>query len=257
MKNQILVYFLVISTFFSCHKEQEELSEMNLFLQANYEFNNRTLNKNKGDYYQIIEETTSRKIENLHELDVKFEILISKIDSAIKHKESNLESIIAESDEILNEIPKIVNNRKDYVLPAFKQPMTNSNDLALKYIKNRLVIAMAYVFEYESRITYAVDGLYTVKVDSIITRKTESGIKLTLTSKYGQAIKENRHIIIDKIERNGVEEKVDYKLKDNYAIADVELDSLQTGIYKINGMLRFYHREGKFDIPFDKTITVE
>ncbi|EDP95304.1 hypothetical protein U8527_15910 [Kordia algicida OT-1] len=257
MKNQILVYFLIISTFFSCNTQQEELSEMHLFLQANYEFSNRTLNKNKGDYYRMIEDVPRKKIENLHELDVKFEMLISKIDSAIKHKESNLESIIAESDEILNEVPKMVNNRKDYLLPAFKQPITNSNDLTLKYIKNRLVIAMAYVFEYASRITYAVDGLYSVKVDDIITRKTESGIKLTLTSRHGQAIKENRHIIIDKIERNGVEEKVEYKLKDNYAIADVALDSLQTGIYKINGMLRFYHREGKFDIPFDKTITVE
>jgi len=257
MKTQFLVYFLAIFTLFSCNNQQEELTEMNLFLQANYEFNNRTLNKNKGDYYRIIEEIPSRKIEKLNELDSKFELLISKIDTAISNKESNLESITAESNEILSEIPKLVDNRKDYLLPKFKQPKSDSDDLSLKYIKNRLVIGMTYVFEYASRKTYLADGLYTVKVDSIISQKTDSGIKLTLTSRFGQPIKENRHILINKIKFNGKEEKVDFKLKENYSIADIELDSLRTGNYEINGILRFYHRERKFDIPFEKTIKVE
>ncbi len=257
MKNQFLVYFLAISTLFSCNNQRGELTEMDSFLQANFEFNNRTLNKNKGDYYRIIEEMPTRKIEKLNVLDSKFELLISTIDSAIKNKESNLESIIAESNEILNEVPKIVNNRKDYLLPEFKQPKTDSDDLSLKYIKNRLVIAMAYVFEYASRQTYSVDGLYKVQIDSIISRKTDNGIKLTLTSKYGHNIKENRHIIIDNIEFNGQEKKVNYNLKDNYSFADVEFDSLKSGTYKINGILRFYHRERKFDIPFDKVFKVE
>ena len=257
MKNRFLVYFLGISTLFSCNNQKEEMKEMNLFLQANYEFNNRTLNKNKGDYYRIIEEAPGRKIEKLNQLDSKFELLISKIDSAITNKESNLNSIIAESNEILNEIPKLVDNRKDYLLPEFQQPKTISDDLSLKYIKNRLVIGMAYVFEYAGRKTYSVDGLYKIQVDSIFTRKTKNGIKLTLTSKYGQDIRENRHILINKIEFNGKEEKVDFKLKENYSFADIELDSLRNGTYKINGILRFYHREGKFDMPFDKVFEVE
>jgi len=99
--------------------------------------------------------------------------------------------------------------------------------------------------------------LYKVDVDSIISQKTNSGIKLTLTSRFGQPIKENRHILINKIKFNGKEEKVDFELKENYSIADIELDSLRTGIYEINGILRFYHREQKFDIPFEKTIKVE
>ncbi len=257
MKNRFLVYFLAIFTLFSCNNQKEEMKEMNLFLQANNEFNNRTLNKNKGDYYRIIEEAPGRKIEKLNQLDSKFELLISKINSAIANKESNLKSITSESNEILSEIPKLVDNRKDYLLPEFKQPKSDSDDLSLKYIKNRLVIGMAYVFEYASRQTYSVDGLYKVDVDSIISQKTDNGIKLTLTSRFGQPIKENRHILINKIKFNGKEEKVDFKLKENYSIADIELDSLRTGIYEINGILRFYHREQKFDIPFEKTIKVE
>jgi len=151
MKNRFLVYFLTIFALFSCNNQQAELTEMNSFLQANYEFNNRTLNKNKGDYYRIIEEMPTRKIEKLNQLDSQFELLISKIDSAITNKENNLKSIIAESNEILSEIPKLVDNRKDYLLPEFKQPKSDSDDLSLKYIKNRLVIGMAYVFEYASR----------------------------------------------------------------------------------------------------------
>jgi hypothetical protein len=257
MKNRFLVYFLAIFALFSCNNQQAELTEMNSFLQANYEFNNRTLNKNKGDYYRIIEEMPTRKIEKLNQLDSQFELLISKIDSAITNKENNLKSIVAESNEILSEIPKLVDNRKDYLLPEFKQPKSDSDDLSLKYIKNRLVIGMAYVFEYASRKTYSVDGLYKVDVDSVISLKTDNGIKLTLTSRFGQPIKENRHILINKIKFNGKEEKVDFKLKENYSIADIELDSLRTGIYEINGILRFYHREQKFDIPFEKTIKVE
>ena len=257
MKNQILVYFLSIFILFSCKNQEQELTEMSSFLQANFEFNNRTLNKNKGDYYRIIEEMPSREIEKLNELDSRFELLISTIDSAIENNENNLKNIIAESNEILNEVPKIVNHRKDYLLPEFKEPKTDSNFLSLKYIKNRLVIAMAYAFEYASRQTYSVDGLYKVDIDSIISKKTDNGIKLTLTSRYGQPIKENRHILIHKIKFNGKEEKVDFKLKENYAIADIELESLRAGIYQINGILRFYHREQKFDIPFEKTIQVE
>mgnify|MGYP000250555759 CR=1 FL=1 len=257
MKKQFLIYFSAIFVLFSCNNQQQELNEMNLFLQANYEFNNRTLNKNKGDYYRIIEEMPARKIEKLNQLDSKFELLISKIDSAITNKESNLKSITEESNEILAEIPKIVSNRKEYLLPEFKQPKTDSNELNLKYTKNRLVIAMAYAFEYASRLTYYSDNLGRIEVNNILSSKTENGIKLTLTSRYGQNIKENRHILINKIKYNGKEEKVDFKLKENYSIADIELDSLRTGIYEINGILRFYHREQKIDIPFEKTIKVE
>jgi hypothetical protein len=259
MKNQILVYFLsiFILSLSSCKNQEEELTEINSFLQTNFEFNNRTLNKNKGDYYRIIEEMPSREIEKLNELDSRYELLISAINKAIENKGNNLENIIAESNEILNEVPKIVDNRKDYLLPEFKQPKTGSYDLSLKYIKNRLAIAMAYAFEYASRQTYSVDGLYKVDIDSIISRKIDNGIKLTLTSKFGQSIKENRHILINKIELNGKEEKIDFKLNDNYSFADIELDSLQSGIYKINGILRFYHREQKFDISFEKEFKVE
>lgn len=257
VRSIVLIFSVSIFTFFSCNNNQEELKEIHLFLQDNFEFNNRTLNKNKGDYYRIIEEMPSRKIEKLNILDSKFELLISKIDKAISNKESNLKIINSELNQILNQIPKIVNNRKDYLLPEFKQPKTESNELSLKYMKNRLVIAMAYAFEYASRQTYSVDGLNKVKIDSIISRKTKNGIKLTLTSRFGQPIRENRHILIDKIELNGKEEKVDFKLKDNYSIADIEFDSLQTGTYKIDGILRFYHRERKFEIPFDKTFKVK
>ena len=42
MKNQFLVYFLATFILFSCKNRQKELTEMNSFLQANYEFNKRT-----------------------------------------------------------------------------------------------------------------------------------------------------------------------------------------------------------------------
>ena len=150
MKKQLLVYFLAISSLFTCNNQQNELSEINSFLKANYEFNNKTLKKYKEDYYQLIEEQPIRKIEKLNLLDSKFKLLISNIDNAISNKETNLEYIISESNDILNEVQKILIHRKDYLLTEFKHPKNNSDELALKYLKNRLVIAMAYVFEFGS-----------------------------------------------------------------------------------------------------------
>lgn len=260
MKKRFLLYFLGIIVFVSCKNTQDEMTELNSFLQTNYEFNTRAFNQYRGDYYQRIEEQPSRKNENLNQLDLKYELLIKDIDKAISSKEDNLEKIVADYQTIVNEIPEIVNHRKDYLpnnLDITKLNTSGSKEFYLNFIKNRLTIAMAYAFEYAGRITGVADGLYTVEVDSITTKRTENGIKLTLASKHGQSIKENRHIIINSIEFNGHEKNFDFNLKDNYSFADIELDSLQNGNYKINGILRFYHRERKFDIPFEKEFKVE
>ncbi len=254
MKNKFLFYFLIIIALFSCENRQEEITELNNLLDTNYEFNKRILNTYKGDYYQIISEQSYRKIENINELDSKFESLISDIDNAISNKESNLENIILKSNDLFNEIPKIVDNREDYLFPELKK--TKDTSQKLRFLKNKLVIAMASAFEYASRKICGL-SIRKVEIDNVFSRKTKNGTKLTLTSKYGQNIKENRHITINKIEFNGQEKKLDYKLKNNYSVVDIELDSLQKGTYRIKGIMTFYERGGKFDIPFNKEVEVE
>ena len=258
MKKQFYIYFLVIFVFSSCNNQRQESNEMNSFLEANYEFNNRYLNRLIGSYNQIIKEQPSRRVEKLNELNLKFELLISQINIAIANKESNLEKIDSESKELLNDIPKIVDNNKDYLLPELNEELeTKNNELKLKYIKNRLTIALAYTFEYATRKTVVADGYSVIKVDSIFLKTDENGIRLTLTSKHGQTLKDNIHILINKIEFNGKEKRVNYKLNDNYSFADIVFDSLPKGKYRINGFLRLYERGGKIDIPFEKDFKSE
>ena len=119
------------------------------------------------------------------------------------------------------------------------------------------MIAMAYAFEFDSRKTSWIFTLNEVKIDSVISQQKENGIILTLTSKTGQESKKNRHIVIQSIKLNGKERNIDYELKDNHSFADIEFDSLQKGSYYINGVLRYYTRNGKIDIPFDKKFDYE
>lgn len=51
--------------------------------------------------------------------------------------------------------------------------------------------------------------------------------------------------------------KIYYKLKDNYSFADIEFDSLQSGIYKISGILKYYDRSGELESWFEKEFEVE
>jgi hypothetical protein len=260
MKSYLLVYLITIFTFISCKNNKDEIVKMNLFLQENYEFNRKMLNQFKGDYYIRIQEQPESKIDLLNELDTKYIELISNIDSAISNQTTNIDKLIIEYNSFLNEIEQVVKSNKEYLVADLGPKITtktNSNEFRLNTMKNRLAIAMVYAFEYASRPNYVADGLYKIEVDSIFSKTDENGTKLTLTSKYGQTIKNNRLIIINKIEQNGQEKKVDYKLKDNYSFADIEFDSLQKGTYRINGILRFYERNGKIDIPFEKEFTVE
>ncbi|WP_179321170.1 hypothetical protein [Winogradskyella helgolandensis] len=256
MKNHFLVYFIAISTLFSCNNQQEELNEMNSFLKTNYEFSNRILDSNRADYYTLIQEKPSLKIEELNQLDSQLDKLIFKIDNAILNKEFDLEKTIAESNHILRELKKIVKHIEDYSFQEFEQPKTNSNELVLNYLKNRLVIATINAFEYANGFT-STEPKFERAVDSIITSKTENGIKLTLTSKFGQSITENRHVVINSIKFNGQEKKVYFKLKDNYSFADIEFDSLQSGTYKIDGLLKFYGRYGEVESWFEREFIVE
>ena len=261
MKSQFLVYFFAFFTFFSCQNQREETTELNSFLESNYEFNFRVLNQNRGNYYQRIEEQPYRAVDKIDQLDSKFELLIANIDRAIANKENNLEKIISDFQIIMDEIPEIVDYRKNYLQTEFdyiEKIKTDSNKFYLNCLKNRLVIAISYAFEYSvNNWTDNFDGLLNVNVNSYFSQINENGIKLSLTSAYGQTIRENRRIIINKIEFNGNEKKINYELKDNFSFTDIEFDSLQKGSYQINGILRYYERDEKIDIPINEKFEVE
>ncbi|RED37915.1 hypothetical protein DFQ10_1141 [Winogradskyella eximia] len=261
MRKLLLLYYLLFFALSSCEKNIDEQTDFNSFLESNYEFNNRNLNQNRAYYYTRIEEIPEKKIDRLNNLDPKVEALISDIDKAIKNEKSSIENLISEYRIILDEIKQIVKFDKDYLITELnqrKKTKNYSNKFRLNIIKNELVIAMNYVFEYANTAKHYADGFR--KLDSINTRITQiqnNSIKINLSSDIAQSIKENRHIIIDNIKLNGINEKIDYKIMENHSFADIELDSLKNGKYTLNGILRYYHRNGKIDIPFRETFEIK
>lgn len=261
MKSYLLVYFFAIFTLLSCNNNKDEIVEMNLFLQDNYEFNRKMLIQFKGEYYERIAENPERKIEKLNELNPKYEELILNIDSAISNQETNIDKLILEYNGFLNEIEQIVNSNKEYLVADLGPKITTktkSNEFRLNTMKNRLVIAMVYAFEYASRPLVYADGF--PKVDTVkthISPVSDKGIKITLSSIFAQKTFERRQVMINKIQLNGQDKKVNFRLNDNHSFADIILDSLQKGNYRIEGVLRYYVRTGIFDVPFEEKFNVE
>ncbi|WP_206052176.1 hypothetical protein [Nonlabens xiamenensis] len=230
---------------------------MSTFLNENFEFNNRILNNYKAEYYQLIDEQPSRKVNRLNKLDSIYDTLILEIDETILNGSSGIDEIISRTAKLYKELPFLVDNRQDYLITNKLRTSDISTDLKLRFLKNRLVISMAYAFEYATRKTAWADGFNKVEVEGILSQKTQDGIKLTLTSEFGQSIDDNRHVVINSIEFNGQLKNVEYKLKSNYSFADIEFPNLQNGTYVVKGALRFYDRDGQIDIPFRKTFEVE
>lgn len=256
MKNRILFYSLIFIFLLSCKPKQVEINELNNMLNENFEFNERVLNLFRGQYYQIASEQPSRQIKNLDELDVKFDSLISLIDKAlITNNKDDYQKIILQSNEVLTKTHKITNYKSNYF--SFKLDETEDELHKLRLLKGKLVLAMANTFEYACNIPCELSIIRKVEIDSIISKHTNQGTNLTLTSKYGQSIKENRRIIINKIEHNGKEKKLDYTLNKNYSMVDIEFNSLEKGTYVIEGIFRVYTKDGNIDIPFNKKAIVE
>jgi len=210
--------------------------ELNSFLEVNYEFNNKTFNLNRGHYYMRIEEQPSGKIEKLNELDSKFELLILDIDNAILNKKNNINKVILEYNNILNEVKKIVNLNKDYLIADFDsiiKTKTYSNKFRLNAIKNRLVIAMSYAFEYASRKRYAIDRLISVKIDTETTYQDKNSVKITLLSEHLQKTREKGHIIIDKFQLNNFDQ-IDNKV--NSIESDSTLEKTEFDWVELTGI---------------------
>ena len=261
MKNHFLLYFLAIFTLLSCNNNQDEIEIMNSYLQVNYQFNSKILNQQKGDYYLRAELQPERKTESLNALDSKYELFILSANRAISNKENNIEKLVLEYYDILNDITKIVNQRDDYLLPkidSVNKTKTTFNEFRLNAMKNRLVIAMSYTFEYVMGPTLTSDHFYKPGyVNTNISHIKNNGIKLTLSSDLIQKIPQNRQIIIDEIQFNGKDKKINYELNDNYSFSDIVMDSLKKGKYHLKGVIRLYERTGKIDVPFNKKFEVE
>lgn len=79
MVYQRLICFFIISTLLSCDSKYNKTVEINDSLKEYYEFNLHTLHNYKTNYYEMIAEQPSRKIQKLNDLDLKFESLLKKL----------------------------------------------------------------------------------------------------------------------------------------------------------------------------------
>lgn len=262
MKNYLYIISIWMLTLYSCNTNQKQMATFNSLLTENYEFATKTLNVNKGEYYLRIEERPEFKNPKLNQLDSTFEKLMKDIDEVIQEN-SNIEDIILRSEALLTAISEIVKNHEDYLTTPLNKMVYDesiSSAYRLLLIKNKLSIAMSYAFEYafgNSILGLGCQFGRSASVDTKISYDTNNNVVITLAGKGIQQDRENRHIIINALERNGKATRVDHFLHTNYAFADIKFDSLQKGNYQLNGIVRYYKRTGKIDIPFEESFTVK
>lgn len=258
MKFNNYIFIFVVLLVYSCNDSSRgETDKMIQFLNTNYEFNLRVLNNNKAKYYNLVDDQPIRKNIKLERLDSIFKLLISEIDEALIKKEISKKVIFNKGNKFLSDLTETVRDRKDFQISNFQNIESKSDELQLNFIKNEIVIAMSYAFEYNSLLTSIRDGYSYAKIDKIVLDKFDNKYKLTLFSEFGQKNIKNGHVLINSIKRNKIYEKVSFNIKNNYSFADIEFDTLQPGTYKIEGIIKYYDREGEFEIPFQKPFVVE
>jgi len=258
MKIKFLAYFTIALFVSSCEDGQYEMHELNSFLKANYDFNYRIYNQRKDQYYTFISEDSNNRYPMLDELDSDYKMLISKIDLAISDSITDIKPIILDYDNLSRKLVEFMNNSNDYLLPEIKlleEARNVSNEFRLNVIKNRLAIQMVYAYEFRYEPHLEIPS--SIELKSNIVKGNGGGIKLTLSNKIVQKHGNSGRIIITKFRLNGNNKKANYKTNKNYSFADVIFDSLENGNYTLDGVLRFYERDGEFEVPFSKNFVVE
>jgi len=253
MKIRLALVLLNILLLSSCNNNQE-IDEINALVNINNEFAMRMLNTYRGDYYQLIEEVPGKKNEQISELETEFEALIANIDDATLNNNIKIENIKKESHQLISKIQHLVEHNSKYTIP---KENTENSILPILSLKNKLILSMAYAFEYAARPNFITCGYNIVKVDTKIQQISKKETKIILSSKDAQIMRENRYIIIDTIQHDNQIKKINYKLEENYNFADINLGNLAKGSYTLKGHLKYYHRDGKFTIPFQEKFVIK
>lgn len=255
MKKRVLISLLIL-IIFSCSNKEKEIIP---FLKTNYSFNERVLNHFREIYYVKSSEQVDVKIEELNVLDIRYKELIFKTNKAILDKDSNVKELLLEGNEILKKTLGIVNYREDFSTKKLPNIESKDSVFQLNLMKNKLVIAMSYAFEYAGRDRFSVDRIR--KLDSVNTRVTSNknkSIQINLSSDIVQEIPRKRVVtLIDQMMYKGKEKKLNYTLINDYTFANILLDSLADGKYKLKGKVKIYNRNGEFDIPFEEKFEIK
>src|SRR5690554_6685032 len=107
MKLYFVILYVIIFTLQSCKNDTgaNDKRELISFLETNYEFNHRALNKYRGKYFLMIQEIPEKKIEELEKFNLTFDSLVLEIDNAILSKEKNIEKLNSEYNGFISKIP--------------------------------------------------------------------------------------------------------------------------------------------------------
>ncbi len=116
---------------------------------------------------------------------------------------------------------------------------------------------MSYAFEYASQ-TWTNCGFR--KLDSIntnIINNKNNRVQINLSSDILQKTPSKRVVMIDQVMYKGKEKKLNYTLINDYTFANILLDSLADGKYKLKGKVKIYNRNGEFDMPFEEKFEIK
>lgn len=256
-----LSFSLLLIAFSSCEKtKSNELKLLDSFLQQNHSYNTKRLNRQKGDYVEMIKRITQMNTKKHAAITTSYEQLIAKVDRAMISKESNIKSLVQEYDEFLIDIKSVLATYYKEKLDQYFLTTDHLNfnaEYRLKMMKNNLTTAIIYTYEsFTGNMIYSDTGSRYLRVRTTV-KQNEHQTKIILFSNVFLLIKQENLIIVDKIIFNGFEKKMDFNITKNHGFTDIILDSLTSGTYKIEGTVQYFNRNGKTAIPFREEFKVQ
>lgn len=245
---------LLLLNLSSCQKDtSKDIKALNSFLNENYQIKAKVLKNQQEEYSIKVQEIPRTRNIKLDTVWIKYEALISKLTQNITSKNHSIETIQNEYHQLLNEIETIVQKEDGYTIDRLLTTNNTSQldkEYHLRMMRNNLIIAMSYTFEYLNKPPSIIHDVSTIKHIETKVKQLDDRVLITLSSVKAQLVQKGRHLFIDQILLNDSKINIEPTIVKNVSFANIVLDSLQSGNYSIQGKIHI-NEEGKIiEIPF-------
>ncbi|MEO9952840.1 MULTISPECIES: hypothetical protein [Nonlabens] len=256
---KIAFYLIVISCLSSCNLDNKNDS-INSFLITNFDFNTRNLNTKKAYYTQLsIEQPNEYGSFKLN--DTIYKAIQRKLDNSINQNKKVSDSLLLEYQKFIDYLETAVEADKTYMIDdnmIISDDLKNNSETHVLILKNNLAISMSYAYEYLTRYRTYIDGIHVLDhIDTKAIVNNANNTEIILSSEIAQHNPYNRHVLVDQLTSNRKKVDLKYDSVGDFSFYKITLDSLENGIYSLKGRVKYYNRDGEFEVPFSQEFEVK
>ena len=256
---KILLYLIIISCLSSCNRDDKNDS-INSFLITNFDFNTRDLNTKKAYYNQLSIEQPN-KYGSFKLNDSIYKVIQKKLDNSISQNHKASDSLLIKYQKFINYLETAVEGDSTYMIHdkmLIPDDLKNDSQTHVLILKNNLAISMSYTYEYLTRYRTYDDNFYVFDhIDAKAIINNVNKTEIILSSEIAQHNPYNRHVLVDQLTSNRKKIDLKYESVEDFSFYKIVLDSLENGIYNLEGRVKYYNRDGEFEVPFSQEFEVK